>query len=94
MGRRKRRGGRKRSRGGKFWIQKAIKKPGALSRQLGIPVKKNIPKTLLEKIKSTKIGTKIRNPTKTGKRVITVTRLLKRRATLALTLRRLRKKRR
>jgi len=27
----------------KKWIQKAIKKPGALSRQLGIPEKKDIP---------------------------------------------------
>jgi len=70
----------------KRWIQKAIKKPGALSRQLGIPVSKNIPKKLLLKIVKTPIGKRIRNPCKTGKRLIRVTRLLKRRASLALTL--------
>lgn len=31
------------------WIQKAIKKPGALSKQLGVPEKENIP---VEKLKS------------------------------------------
>mgnify|MGYP000047013403 CR=1 FL=1 len=61
-------------------------KRGALSRQLNIPVEKNIPKTLLRKIKATKIGSTIRNPTKTGKARIKVTKKLKKRATLALTL--------
>jgi len=75
----------------RLWIQKAVKKPGALSRQLNIPAEKNIPKTLLRKIKSTEIGKTIRNPTKTGKRTIKVTPLLKKRATLALTLKDLRK---
>ena len=70
-----------------LWIQKAIKKPGALRRQLGVPKDKKIPKTLLERIRSAKVGTRIRNPTKTGKRSITVTRKLKRRAIVALTLR-------
>jgi len=82
---------------GKNWIQKAVKKPGALSRQLGIPVEENIPKTLLEKIAKAPIGAVIKNPTKKGKREIKVTRLLKRRAVLALTLKRVagkRKKRR
>ena len=75
----------------RYWIQRAIKKPGALSRQLGIPIKKNIPISLLKKIRNAKIGSTITNPTKTGKRRIKVTRLLKKRAVLALTLKRLRK---
>ena len=77
----------------KYWIQRAIKKPGALSRQLGIPVEKDIPVRLLEKIRKAKIGSRIRNPTKTGKRIIKVTRLLKKRAVLALTLKRIAKRR-
>jgi len=71
----------------RFWIRRAIRKPGALSRQLGVPVEKNIPKRLLQRIQLARIGTTVRNPTKTGKRRIKVTRLLKRRAVLALTLR-------
>lgn len=35
-------GGRK--KGGKKWIQKAIKHPGALHRQLGVPAGQKIPK--------------------------------------------------
>ena len=76
----------------KFWIQKAIKKKGALSRQLGIPKSDTIPITLLRAIVKAPIGKTIRNPTKKGKRTIKVTRLLKRRAVLALTLRRLRRR--
>jgi len=68
------------------WIQKAVKKPGALSRQLNIPKEKNIPTTLLKKINSAKVGTTIKNPTKTGRRKIKVTRKLKWRASLALRL--------
>lgn len=71
--------------GGEF-IQKAKIKPGKLSKQLGIPIKKNIPVTLLDKIISTKPGQKIKNPTKSGKRTITVTKLLKKRSTFARTL--------
>ena len=82
------------ARRGKYWIQHAVKKPGALSRQLGIPVRDNIPKTLLEKIAKTAIGKTIRNPTKKGKRRIRVTRKLKKRAVLALTLKRLAEKKR
>ena len=33
----------------KFWIQEAIKKPGSLSRQLGVPEEKNIPMAKLRK---------------------------------------------
>ena len=77
----------------KKWIQKAVRKEGALSRQLDIPVEEDIPITLLKKIVNTPIGKTIRNPTKKGKRRIKVTRLLKKRAVLALTLKRLAKRR-
>ena len=71
------------------FIQKAIKKPGALSRQLDIPIKKNIPISLLNKIIRAKAGQTITNPTASGKRRIKVTRTLERRAILARTLKRL-----
>lgn len=84
---------RKRRR--KLWIPRkktdGLKK-GALSRQLGIPEEKNIPMTLLNKIARTKIGETISNPTKTGRRRIKVTNLLKKRAVLARTLKRLHKR--
>ncbi len=86
--RRKKKGRKEKRR----WIQSAIKKPGALSRQLGIPEEEDIPIRLLQKIKNTEIGTTIKNPTKKGKRRIKVTRLLKRRAVLALTLKKLRRR--
>ncbi len=70
----------------KKFIRKAIKKPGSLSRQLGIPIKEDIPKTLLDKIIDAKAGDRIRNPTKVGNRTIKVTRLLERRAIFARTL--------
>lgn len=71
--------------GSKF-IQKARIKKGALSRQLGIPQEKNIPVTLLKKIVRARAGDTIRNPTKSGKRIIKVTTLLERRAILAINL--------
>ena len=78
-------------RKGSKWIQKTGLKKGALSRQLGIPERENIPITLLEKIRKAPIGSTIRNPTTKGKRLIKVTRLLKKRAVLALTLKRIRR---
>ena len=75
----------------KYWIQEATGKKGSLSRQMGIPEKDNIPITLLEKIRIAKIGSKIKNPTKCGKKEYKVTRLLKRRAVMALNLKRLKK---
>jgi len=77
----------------KKWIKTTLRKhkPGSLSRQLNIPVKDNIPFTLLEKIRQTQIGTTITNPTKSGKRRIKVTKLLKQRAVMALNLKRIRK---
>ncbi len=76
----------------KKFIKKAIKKPGALSRQLRIPIKDNIPMTLLNKIIKAKAGDTIINPTKSGKRRIKVTRLLERRSILARNLKNLRKR--
>jgi hypothetical protein len=72
----------------KLWIQKALRKghKGALSRQLGIPEEKNIPSTLLARIKNAEIGETVRNPTATGKKRVKVTNLLKKRAVLASTL--------
>lgn len=70
----------------KFFIKKAIKKPGSLSRQLNIPIKQNIPSSLLNKIIKAKAGETITNPTMRGKRRIKVTRLLERRAIFARTL--------
>ena len=73
----------------KKFIQKIGLKKGALSRQLKIPEKDNIPVTLLNKIIKAKAGDTIRNPTKSGKRRIKVTRLLERRAIFAKTLKKL-----
>lgn len=46
----------------KKWIQGAIKKPGALHKQLGIPAGKKIPKSLLRKAakKGGKLGKRAR----------------------------------
>ena len=71
----------------KRWIQKAKIKKGALHSQLSIPQNKDIPVTLLKKIKSSATGSTISNPTKTGKRRIKVTTLLKRRVNFALNVR-------
>jgi len=77
-----------------YWIQKAVKRErrGKLHRRLGIPVSEKIPVTLLRRIKSAPIGTTIINPTKTGRKRIKVTRLLKKEAVLADTLRKLKKR--
>lgn len=71
------------------FIRKAIKKPGSLSRQLDIPIEKDIPITLLKKIAAAKAGQTIINPTKQGKKRIKVTRLLERRAIFAITLKKM-----
>ncbi len=77
-----------------MFIQKIGIKKAALSRQLGIPVEKNIPITLLKTIVRSRAGRTIRNPTKSGKKNIKVTRLLERRAILAINLKNFRKFRR
>jgi hypothetical protein len=66
----------------KKWIQKAKLKKGCLSKQLGIPIEKNIPMPLLNKVAKTEIGKKVATP----KGKITVTPLLKKRAVMARTL--------
>lgn len=69
------------------WIQKAEIKKGALHSQLGIPKDKKIPVTLLNKIIKSSSGKAIVNPTKTGRRMIYVTRKLERRAIFAKNMR-------
>jgi len=46
----------------KQWIKEAIKKPGSLSKQMGIPEKKNIPMSKLKKAakKGGKLGKRAR----------------------------------
>ena len=68
----------------KLWIPKL--KKGALSKQLSIPEHEDIPLGLLKKIKQSEPGVIIQNHTKTGKRKYKVTKLMKKRAVLALTL--------
>jgi len=72
-----------------YWIQSALRrhKRGSLHRQLEVPNGKRIPTGLLEKIKSAEVGKTVTNPTKTGKRRIKVTGLLKKRVVVAHTLR-------
>jgi len=64
-----------------FWIKDVFDpcKQGLLHRQLKVPQNRRIPKTLLEEIKVTDLNERIKNPTKTGKRDIKVTRKLKKR---------------
>lgn len=70
------------------WIHRAINRPGALRRQLRIPTDRPIPTELLRRIHDAQVGDTVR----VHGRQIRVTHLLKRRATLALTLRRFRGK--
>jgi len=57
-------------------------KKGALSKQLGIPIEKDIPKSLLRKLKKMKVG----EETEYKGKKIKITRLLKQRVSLAMTL--------
>lgn len=70
-------------------MQKAFKEhtKGALHRQLEVPQSEKIPSTLLNEIKNTPVGKVAHNPTKTGKKSVKVTGLLKKRAVLAKTAR-------
>lgn len=70
-----------------FWIPKT--KKGALSKMLGIPEDAIIPMPLLERIKNAPIGSEVSNIWGIGKRYIKVTALLKKRAVLAHTLKRM-----
>lgn len=69
----------------KKWIQRALKAhhKGTLHRELGLSPEEHIPVMLLNSIKNSKIGDYIMNGPKPK---IKVTRLLKRRAVLALNL--------
>ena len=62
-------------------------KKGALSRQLGIPIEKDIPKSLLWKLDKMKIGEETNYK---GKK-LKISRLLKQRVSLAITLKGMRK---
>jgi len=73
----------------KKWIRKTGMKKGALHNQLGISKEKDIPMNLLNKIISAKIGAVIKNPSKTGKKTIKTTGLLKKRANLAKNLKKI-----
>jgi len=75
-----------------YWIQKVRSSSkvgtGVTHRMLGIPKSQKLPFTLLEAIRMSPIGTWVRNPTQLGKARIKVTPLLKKRAVLALNLKR------
>jgi len=75
----------------RFWIQRAISRPGKLHGELGIPRKEKIPMKLLNVIIKAKAGETIKNPTTKGKKRIKVTRGIERRAILARNLKRLHK---
>lgn len=68
----------------KKWIQGAIKKPWALRKALGVKKGKKVPKGEINKIAKAKVGTKV-----DGKKV---TSKLKKRADLAKTLSKLKRK--
>ena len=74
------------------WIQKTGIKKGALSKQLNIPIQKNIPMILLDKIVAAKPGETIKNPTSIGRKKYKVTRLMERRAIMARNLKNIRRK--
>jgi len=73
----------------KKWMQRLRLKKGALHKQLGIPASQKIPIGLLKKIVNASIGDKITY--RVGNKTVTkrITALLKRRANLALTFRRI-----
>jgi hypothetical protein len=61
-------------------------KKGMLSKSLSVAEEDNIPITLLRVIVNTPAGKTIKNPTKHGKSIIKVTELMKKRASLAITM--------
>lgn len=79
----------------KKFIQKVLEGDrGKLHRQLGISPSEKIPTTLLKSIMDARRGSRIKNPTMTGDNYVSVTKLLKQRANFALTLKKLRSKKR
>jgi len=73
----------------KRWIQKTKIKKGALHKQLGVPEERKIPITLLNKIISAEGGKVIKDSSKSSKKMIKVTSLLKKRANLAKNLKKI-----
>lgn len=71
-----------------YWIQKAIKGKSSLRKQLHTPEGQKIPDSILQQIKQKPKGSHVISHGKS----ITVTTKLKKRATLAMTLRKLQKK--
>jgi hypothetical protein len=71
-----------------LWIQKAIKRKSSLRKSLHIPEGQKIPEGTLKQIKEKQVGSHIQS----HGRSVPVTRTLKKRGTLATTLRRLQKK--
>ena len=74
----------------KYWIDEAVKRKSSLRDQLHIPKEKTIPQETLERIKHQEKGTRIKSFGKS----VPVTAKLKKRATLAMTLKKLQKKER
>lgn len=75
------------ARQSRFWIQEAIRRPGALRKQLGIRTGQKIPAEVLRRIAEAEIGEKVRVDG-----TMRVSPTLKKRAVLARTLRRLSKR--
>lgn len=69
------------------FIQKAIKRPGALRRKLGMKEGDRIPAALMEKIMAAETGEKVKIG---GGKSLTVTTQTKRQAALARTLKKIR----
>jgi len=71
------------------WIQKAVdpRKKGSLHRQLGVSKGKKIPRELLTAVQRAEVGRVVR----AGGKRIRVTRLMKKRVNLAVTLRKVRR---
>jgi hypothetical protein len=78
-----------------MWIPDAVKnhKEGSLHKMLEVPQSETLPFTLVDKGCHTPIGKTFKNPTQTGKKKVKVTKLVKQRSCLALTLKRMGKKR-
>jgi hypothetical protein len=78
-----------------YWIPDAVKnhKEGSLHKMLEVPQSETLPFTLVDKGCHTPIGKTFKNPTQTGKKKVKVTKLVKQRSCLALTLKRMGKKR-
>jgi len=67
------------------WIPRNLVE-GSLSHQLGIPVRQNIPMSLLQSIIKARAGQTIKNPTQIGFPTIKVTHKMEHRAILAMNL--------